>query len=120
MWVTNRKYEVSATFWNESVATRSTGGLQSRSDGSSVTLYITWMHVGKEFIDEPEGRFKRDVYSFQVSWKELDDNSFTIIEGRTFLEKGGQIYRVVQLSDYTDYWAIQLIECKCVKIIDVD
>lgn len=120
MWVTLRKYEVQATFWNETEETRETGGLTGREDGDSVVLLTTFMHAGREFIDEPEGRFKRDLYTFQVSKKELFDKSFTIYEGRTFIEYNGENYRVVRLHDYTAYTIVQLIECLCVKIIDVD
>ncbi len=120
MWVTLRKYEVEATFWNEGVATRGTGGLTDREDGEAVTLKTTFMHAGREFIDEPEGRFKRDIYSFQISKKELFDKSFTIIEGRTFITHESNNYRVVRIHDYTAYAFIQLIECLCVKIVDVD
>jgi len=120
MWVTLRKYEVQATFWNESEATRETGGIVDRDDGEAVTLLTTFMHAGKEFVDEPEGRYKRDMYSFQISKKELFDNSFTIIEGRTYITYNDENYRVVRLHDYTAYAFVQLIECLCVKIIDVD
>ena len=120
MWATLRKYEVEATFWNESEATRGTGGLTERTDGESVTLLTTFMHAGREFIDEPDGRFKRDVYTFQVSKKELFDKSFTIYEGRTLITFKGENYRVIRLHDYRDYAFMQLIECLCVKIIDVD
>ena len=120
MWATLRKYEVPATFWNESEATRETGGLPDRDDGVSVELFTTFMHAGREFVDEPEGRFKRDLYTFQVSKKELFDKSFTIIEGRTFITYNSENYRVVRLHDYTAYTFMQLMECLCVKIIDVD
>jgi hypothetical protein len=120
MFATLRKYEVQASFWNESEVLRSTGGLQERSDEAPVTLKSTFMHAGKEFIDEPEGRYNRDIYTFQISKKELYDNSFTIYEGRTFIEYNGDTYRVVRVHDYRDRWWIQLIECLCVRMIDVD
>ena len=120
MWVTLRKYEVQATFWNESEATREDGGIVDRDDGETVTLLTTFMHAGREFIDEPEGRFRRDMYSFQISKKELFDNSFEIYEGRTFIKYKDENYRVVKLYDYRDFKIVQLIECLCVKIINVD
>jgi len=120
MWATLRKYEIEATFWNETVETRETGGITGRENSDPVTLLTTFMHAGKEFIDEPEGRFKRDIYSFQISKKELYDHDFEIYEGRTFITYKGENYRVVRIHDYRDYYFMQLIECFCVKIIDVD
>jgi hypothetical protein len=120
MFATLKKYEVEATFWNQTVAGRQTGGLTQRSAEQSVTLRTVFMHAGREFIDEPEGRFKRDLYTFQVGKDELYRNSFTIVEGRTFITYKGENYRVVRLHDYRDYYQMQLIECLCVKIVDVD
>lgn len=120
MWATLRKYEVQATFWNETDETRETGGITGREDEDPVTMLTTFMHAGREFVDEPEGRFKRDIYSFQISKKELFDNSFTIYIGKTFITYKSENFRVLRLHDYRDFPFVQLIECLCVKIIDVD
>ena len=120
MFATLRKYEVEATFWNQTLAGRHTGGLTDRNDEESAILLCTFMHAGRDYVDEPEGRFKRDLFTFQVSKEELHLKSFTIIEGRTFIDYKNQRYRVVRIHDYRDYHQVQLIECLCVKIIDVD
>lgn len=108
------------TMWNESDPIIADSGLVTRTKGTEVSLDILLLRTGDMMFYSEDGRFVENGIIFQISEKELDDNSFTITSGKTFLELGDDTYRVMSVLDYKVVYHTQLIQCKAVKIIDAD
>ena len=120
MWHLNNFYEENVTAWNEEDAVFIDGGKSLREKSDDVTMSILTMKEGSMFFYEDEGRFQSDGIVFQVSKAELEKLDFSIKSGNTHIEKDGNTYRVMEVVDYRRFILTQLIECKCVKIMDVD
>lgn len=119
-WLVNRWRYIEATFWNESLPIEDDSGLVTRTKGTEVTLYILLLKKGTMFFYGDSGRFTEEGIKFQVDNNILEDNSFEIITGRTYITLNGNDYRVMDVKDYSDYDDVQLRECEAVKTISVD
>lgn len=119
-WTTIRWHLTNVTMYNESTANIADSGLVTRTKGTEKTIGILIMNSGTMFFYGENGRFTEDGIKFQVDKKMLDDNSFEVLTGRTFLVYNGNTYRVLDVKDYKEYPHVKLIECKAVRIIDVE
>lgn len=119
-WVANRWHLTTVTMYNESDPIMADSGLISRSKGTDVSLKITLLRLGDMMFYGEHGRFVEHGVVFQISKKELDDNSFTITSGKTFVVIGGDTYRIMSVMDYTSTKHTLLIQCKAVRIINAD
>lgn len=106
--------------YNESDAVIDEYGKSTRTKGEEVSLNILLTKMGDLLFYGEQGRFVEHGIVFQISEQELDDNSFTITSGKTFLEFGGDTYRILSVVDYTQVYHTQLMQCKAVKVIDAD
>jgi len=106
--------------YNESEPDIAETGLITRSKGTDVSLNIILLKQGDMMFYGENGRFTEHGVVFQIAKKELDDNSFTIISGRTFVVIGSDTYRVMSVMDYSATRHTLLTQCKAVKIIDAD
>ncbi len=106
-----------AILWNESSPAVSDEGLINRQEGTGSTLNIFIITKGTIFFFDEDGRFSGDGIVFYISNQELDNNSFTIISGRTHIEYNGEVFRVVETADKTHRSFTKLIECKALKQI---
>ncbi len=120
MWQYNRRWEISITAYNEEEPTVGEGGKVLREKTDDVSLKILLIKEGSMFFWDKDGRYLSDGLLFQVSQKELDDKSFSIITGSTHLVKDDITYRVKEQKDYTRFKFTKLIQCRAVKLIDVD
>lgn len=117
----NIKREQAVTFWTEEDPDsdyEEEGGLILRDKGDDVTLYIFIVQNDTRFKYEDDGRFRENFVEFQVSRKELDDNDYEIVIGRTCFEYQGYTYRIVQKDDMLQYELTQLVNCIGVRMID--
>ena len=120
-WVRNKEFEIAVTFWTEAEPDsdyEDEGGLILRDKSDDTTLYVFIIQNDSSFVYEDDGRFIENYLQFQISRKELDDNDFEIIIGRTCLEYQGYTYRIVHMDDMRQYVITQLIDCKAVRMID--
>ena len=118
-WLCNKWHEQAIIVWQEDEPTEEDDGNVIRGRGEDVEIYVFIMDTGKVFTYEEDGRFAEDGFIFQVSRKELEDKSFEIITGRTHIEWDGYLYRVVKSIDFAEYTFTQLLECECVKLIEL-
>lgn len=119
-WLCNRWHEETITAYNEEEATDMDGGLERREKTDDVEMEAFVIETGSMFFHGEDGRFVSEGLVFQVSLKEMDDKSFEFKTGKSFLEYDGYTYRVMEITDYSKFPFTQLIECKAVKIVDVD
>jgi len=120
MWLFNRRHEIEVTAWNEGDPVETRGGLITRPKEDETSLDILLIKAGNIFIWGQTGRFVVDGLIFQVSLTELEDNSFEIKDGSTHIEYDGNTYRIQESKDYSMYILTQLIQCKAMKVPNVD
>jgi len=120
MWLYNTRHEIHVTAWNEGDPIEGDDGLVLRVKGTDVDLKILLIKAGNLFIWSETGRFVTDGLIFQVSKKELQDKTFEIIDGSTHIVYSGNLYRVQSTLDYSTYKRTQLIQCKAMKVPNVD
>lgn len=120
MWRANKWHETEVTIYNEEDPTELEGGKAIREDSEEETTKIVILKEGTMFFYEAGGRFEAEGLRFQISKKKSSDLSFSIEAGRTFVVYNGKTYRIVNVWDYSYIRQIRLIECKAVKILDVD
>ncbi len=120
MFNCNKWHEIEVTAWNLSEPTIEVDGLVNRDKGLDFTIDILILKAGSMAFTTGQGKFVEDGINFQISQKELDDTLFEIINDRTHIEYNGGIYRVMHVIDYSMYPHTQLMECKAMKIINVD
>jgi hypothetical protein len=120
MWRANKWHEAEVTIYNEETPTELEGAKAIRKNTDDETIRIHPLKEGTMFFWDDEGRFEGEGLRFQVSKKQLASLSFDINGGRTFIEYNGKTFRIVNVYDYTHLKQIRLMECKAVKILDVD
>ena len=120
MWRGNKWHEVEVSIYNEEDPTDLEGGKAIRGVTTSVTARIFPLKEGTMFFHSEDGRFAAEGLKFQISKKQALDLTFTIEAGRTFIEYNGNTYRIIEVADYTHVKRIRLIQCKSVKILNVD
>ena len=120
MFQYNKRWETEVTAYNDEDPTELEGGIILREKTDDITLKILLIKEASMFFYEKDGRFFSDGLIFQVSKKELEDKSFEIITGSTFIVKGSNTYRIVEQKDYREFKFTKLIQCKALKIVDVD
>jgi len=108
------------TMYNESDPVEDESGLVTRTKGTEVSLKVILLRQGDMMFHDGSGRFIEHGVVFQISKKMLDDNSFTITSGKTFVEIGSDTYRIMSVMDYTMVKHTLLMQCKAVKIIEGD
>lgn len=106
--------------YNESNPIVADSGLVTRTKGDEVFLNILLIRKGDMAFYDGNGRFIDAGIVFQISKKELNDNSFTITNMKTFVIIDGTTYRIMSVNDYTYVRQTQLMECKAVKILNAD
>lgn len=116
----NKWHGTSVSMWNESDAIVEDSGRVYRTSGSEVLINILLLRTGTMLFYDGNGRFVEEGVLFQVSKKELDDASFTIKSGKTYLRINGETYRVMNVLDYTGSRQTLLMQCKAVKILNAD
>ena len=99
MWLHNRLNESLITIYNETL-TRGTGGLLQTETTDEVELYVVWIRTPNKYRVKDKGSYIYEKAIFQVSMKELEDNSFTITPGITTVEKDGFKYKVENILDF--------------------
>jgi len=119
-WKTNRQHHIRVYMYNESDPVISDTGLVTRSKEEDVLLNILLLRTKQMMFYDKNGRFVEDGIIFQISKKELNDNSFTIYTGKTFVKYDSEIWRIMSKTDYSHERHTQLIECKAVKVINAD
>ena len=120
MWRANKWHEVEVSIYNEEDPTDLEGGKAIRKITTPVTARIFPLKEGTMFFHDGDGRFAGEGLKFQISKKQADELGFTIESGRTYIDYGGNTYRITQVSDYTHVKRIRLIQCKSVKTLNVD
>jgi len=115
MWLHNRLMEEQITLLNETHS-RGTGGLLQTEYGDSVTLWVMWIPLRTKYRVKDKGTIVKEMVKFQVSLKELEDNNFTIIEGKTLCQRNGNKFRVESILELPiDDSYLQLIEVTVYK-----
>jgi len=120
VWRSNKWHEVEVTIYNEEEPTELEGGKAIRSTTTPETVRIFPLKEGSTFVYDGDGRYAVDGLSFQISKKQAATLSFTIEVGRTFLEYNGSVWRISNVLDYRNIRQVRLMQCKSVKILDVD
>jgi len=120
MWRSNKWHEVEVSIYNEEDPTDLEGGKAIREITTPKTVRIFPIKEGTMFFHDGEGRFAGEGFKFQISKKQASELSFTIESGRTFIVYNGNTYRILQVLDYTHVRQIRLMQCKSVKILNVD
>ncbi len=120
MWRSNKWHEVEVTIYNEEEPTELEGGKAIRDVTESQTIRIFPLREGSVFIYDGDGRYAAEGLSFQISKKQVATLDFNIEAGRTFIEYNGSVWRIVSVLDYRNTREIRLMQCKSVKILDVD
>lgn len=119
-WRCNRWHLEDVTFWNMSENIINDAGLDNRTKEEEVILSAFIVNNSSMFFYDGNGRFKEKGVVFQVSEKELEDNEFEIITGRTHFNWNSNMYRVTEVMNYKRFRHTQLIEGRAVREIDVD
>lgn len=119
-WTCNKWHLTTVTMYNESDPVEADSGLVTRTKGTETSLKIILLKQGDMMFYDGNGRFVEHGIVFQISKKELDDNSFTMTTGKTFLILGSDIYRIMSIMDYSNVKQTLLMQCKAVRIIESD
>ena len=118
MWLTNRYHHVAITVYNETIS-RGTGGLEVVTKGTEVSLNVLLVPTAKNMRYRDHGRYIEELFIFQVSREELDENSFTINVGDTHVVYRNNDYRVVSMLDAEYMNMVQLYQLTCKRKIPV-
>lgn len=120
MWRRSRLHTELVTAKNYSSPIRLDGGRRDRDIEQEVELRIIVMD--HETIDSHEdfGIITYDKITFQVSGYEMDKKDFYVKTGKTYIEWNGEMYRVNDVTDYTNRIQTSLVECKAVRRLHAD
>jgi len=118
----NRRHEIEVTAYNESETIRGYGGIISRTKEDNVTIRILYMHIPntREVRKANGQRFREDGFKFQISDTEETLKDFTVTAGKSFIIKDGNIYKVVEVKDYTMYKFTKAKQCLAIRSIPID
>jgi hypothetical protein len=118
MWLHNKFFEISITAYNETTE-RKSGGIVDKGKDTEVSLCVMWFPPKRSSRHTEKGTYTVEKVKFQISNKELEDQSFTIQEGITHVIKDGIDYRVSNILDGSRFNSIQLTEVEVVRKIPV-
>lgn len=114
----NRRHEITVKVYQESEPTRTTGGNSESTVSESVDLKILFMHQFSRIKRRENGqRYTEEIFTFQVSSRELDSVGITMETGRTFIIYKSNTYRIRTVKDYTMYPLTRAMQCTAVRTI---
>ena len=118
----NARHSIEMTFYNEGESTRDDGGLVLRNKGEEVNIRVLYIHTEntREIRKENGQRYRIDGFTFQVSKRDLDSNSFSIEAGKTFVIKDGYVYKVLSVQDYSMFPLTRSYECKAIRMVKIN